>query len=168
MSNSLALINRVIAEHKNISRHVKLVGDSVPDREALAALEKAYGDFAPDQMKALSEKLVKLQQSLSALDEGLKNHFAFEEEILPSLLGELLMRWLSIEHDEIKSKINEAKSEAATTRLEGLNRDELLFKGFNLQKIIDNMGWLIEEHASKEETLLGMIKKALESPKYRG
>jgi len=162
MLDSLAIINKVIEEHQAIRGHIKLVGDSVPDQEALTALDKARADFIPGRFEVLTEKQEKLQQTLNFLDEGLKNHFAFEGKALPPLLGKLPMRGLVLEHREIKNKIDEAKSIVASTKLEGLSREELLSREAHIQQVITSICLLVEEHATKEEAMLDMVRKALE------
>ena len=162
MLDKLAIINRVIAEHQTIGQHVKLVGDSVSDEEALKSLEGTRSDWIPGRLEAVSEKQKRLQQTMNALDEGLRRHFAFEEKALPPLLGELLIQSLILEHREIKEKIDEAKSTAADTKLEGLSRDELLSEEAHMQHIVANIGHLVEEHAAREEAVLAMVKRALE------
>lgn len=162
MLDKLAIINRVIAEHQTIGQHVKLVGDSVSDEEALKSLEGTRADWIPGRLEAVSEKQKRLQQTMNALDEGLRRHFTFEEKALPPLLGELLTQSLILEHREIKEKIDEAKSTAADTKLEGLSRDELLSEEAHMQHIVANIGHLVEEHAAREEAVLAMVKRALE------
>jgi hypothetical protein len=162
MLDNLAIINKVIEEHQAIREHIKLVGDSIPDQEALTALEKARADFIPGRLEVLTEKQEKLQQTLNFLDEGLKNHFAFEGEALPPLLGELPMRGLLLEHREIKNKIDKAKSIVASTKLEGLSREELLSREAHIQQSITGICQLVEEHATKEEAILDMVQRALE------
>lgn len=162
MQDKLAVIKRIIDEHQTIKEHVKLVGDSVSDQEALAALQKAHADFIPGRLEVVSEKQKKLQQTISALDEGLKNHFTFEEKVLPPLLGKLVMQALVLEHGEIKNEIDEAKSVVADTKLEGLSREELLSKESHMQQMIDSICQLVEEHAAKEEAILNMVQRALE------
>jgi hemerythrin len=162
MSDSLAVINRVIEEHQAIKQHVKLVGDTVSDQEALSSLGKARADWIPGRLELLSEKQKRLQQTMSALDEGLKNHFAFEEKALPPLLGTLLMRALVMEHKEIKEEIGKAKSAVASIKLEGLSRDQLLAQDGQIQQVVADLCQLVEEHASREELILAMIKRALE------
>ena len=162
MLDGLAIINRVIEEHQAIRKHIKLVGDSVPDREALTTLEKARADFIPGRLEVLTEKQEELQQTLNFLDEGLKNHFAFEGKALPPLLGELPMQGLLLEHREIRNKIDEAKSIVASTKLEGLSREELLSKEANIQQTITGLCQLVEEHTTKEEAILDMVQRALE------
>ena len=165
MLDSLAIINRVIEEHQRIREHVKLVGDSVNDPEALKSLEKARADWIPGRLEAVSEKQKRLQQTLSALGEGLKRHFDFEEEALPPLLGELLMQSLIIDHRAMMKGIDEAKSIAADIKIEGLSRDELLSKEASIQQMVNDICQLVEEHAAREETILEMVKRALEEKK---
>ena len=101
MSDELTTINRVITEHQQIRGYVKLVGDSVTDREALSSLQQARSDWVPGRLDILTEKQKKLAQTISTLEAGLKNHFAYEEKYLPPILGELFTRALLIEHQEI-------------------------------------------------------------------
>ena len=162
MEDYLAIIRRVIEEHQNIRGHVKLVGDSISDEEALTSLERARADWVPGKPELLAEMQKKLQQAISFLDEGLKNHFAFEGKALPPLLGELFMRAIILDHQEIMKEIDEAKSIAAETRLEGLSREELLSKESHIQQTISNICRLVEEHATKEEIILEMLQRALE------
>jgi len=136
MQDNLAIIRRVIDEHESIRGHVKLVGDSISDQEALP--------------------------SLGFLDEGLRNHFAYEEKVLAPLLGELFMRALVLDHQEIRKEIDVAKSIVTEAKLEGLSREELLNKESHIQQVIKNMCYLIEEHAYKEETILEMLQKVLD------
>ena len=60
-------------------------------------------------------------------------------------------------------EIIEVKSVAAEAKLEGLNREELLVQATNLQQKVSSTCFLIEEHATKEEAILDMLKRALES-----
>lgn len=162
MADNLTLVNRTIEEHHNIRGNIKLVGDSVSDLEALFSLQKARPDLilgSPDQ---LTEKQNKLQQTLSYLDEGLKNHFGFEEKLLPPLFGEFLMKALIIDHRAIKKQIDAAKSLVSDTKLEGLSQKELLSRKSRIQQKVDNILQLVEDHAAREETILQMLKRALE------
>lgn len=161
MEDGLAIINRIIEWHQAIRGHLKLVGDSISDAEAVASLEATQDDWIPGRPGILAGKQNKLQQGLSSLDEGLKNHFAFEEEVLPPLLGELFMRALMLDHREISVKIDEAKSIVADTRLEGLSREELMSTESHMQQLLSRLCDLVEEHATREETTLGMLQRAL-------
>ena len=162
MKDHLATIKRIIEWHQTIRGHVKLVGDAISDQEALICMETARTDWIPGRLEAVSEKRNRLQQTLGFLSEGLANHFAFEEKVLPPLLGELFMRALILDHNEIRKEIDQAKSIIAHKRLEGLKRDKLLAEEADIQQAVDSMGQLVEEHTAREETLLEMLKRALQ------
>jgi len=162
MPDSLATIRKVIEEHQLIRGHLKLVGDTVSDREAVADLEEARIDWIPGRPQSLVEIKENLQQALSSLDEGLKNHFTFEEEALPPLLGEVFMKAIRLDHQEIMKALQQAKTMSTDTKLVGLSRDELMHKEAETQQTINNLCQLVEEHASKEETILEMLQKGLE------
>lgn len=161
MLDNLAIINKVIEEHQIIRGHVKLVGDSTSDQEAIASLTGARADWIPGRPEILAEKQKRLQQALSFLDEGLKNHFAFEERVLPPLLGDLFVRAITLDHREIIKEIDEAKSLVTDIKLEGLSRDELLSKESHIQQVIERITDLVEDHAIEEEVVLGMAERAL-------
>jgi len=163
MSDNLVVIKRIREAHNTIKGHLKLVGDTVTDIEALFSLQKAHAGWSLSSTEALAENQRKLQQTLSALEEGLKNHFGLEEKALPPLLGELLMLALTLEHQEIAKLIGKAKSMVTDTKLEGLSQEKLLSKKSEIQRVIGNILQTVEEHAAKEETLLKMVQKALES-----
>jgi hypothetical protein len=162
MGDNLAIIRRIIEEHRAIRGHIKLIGDSTSDREAMNALARARADWIPGRQEILSEKQKRLQQTLGFLDEGLKNHFAFEARYLPPLLGELLMRALLLDHGEIRKEIDGAKSMVTDTKLEDLSREDLLSKESRINRIINNLCQVVEEHATNEEILLEMLERALE------
>lgn len=162
ISDQLAIITRVIEWHQTIRDHVKLVGDSVTDQEALSSLQRARADWVPGRLDILAEKQKKFQQAISLLEEGLRNHFTYEEEVLPPLLGELFMRALLMEHREIKRKINEAETVVANVKLDGLSREECLAKESDIQQVIGSLCQAIGEHATREETMLEMLQRALQ------
>ena len=165
MPDALAVITRVISEHHTIREHVKLAGDTVNDIEALFTLHRAQSGWSQTSITALIEKQNQLLQTISFLDQGLKNHFGFEEKALPPLFGELLMKAILHEHHEIDRQIETAKTTLANTKLEGLGQQELLSKRTVIQQNINNLCQAVEEHASHEEIVLSIIKKALEGNK---
>ena len=167
MSDNLAMIRSIIEAHNTIKGHLKLVGDSVTDLEAMFSLQKARAGWSLGSTEALAENQRKLQQTLSSLEEGLRNHFGLEEKALPPLLGELLILALTLEHQEIGKLIGEAKSVVTDSRLEGLSQEKLLSKKSEIQRLVSSILQMVEEHATKEETLLKMVQKALESKKSK-
>lgn len=162
MDDKLAIINKIIEAHQAIRGQTRLVGDSIVDRQALNILTRARADWIPGRLEILSEKQKKLQETLDFLREGLRNHFAYEARYLPQLLGELLMRALLLEHREVLRQIDEAKSMVADTKLEDLGREGLLSEESHIQQIVSTVSQVVEEHATREEVILDMLKRALE------
>jgi len=48
----------------------------------LSGLEKAHADWVPGRPEILTGAQNKLKQAIASLEEGLKNHFAFEGRVL--------------------------------------------------------------------------------------
>ena len=162
MPDALAVVRKVISEHHAIRGHIKLAGDTVNDIEALFTLQRTQSGWSQTSITSLLEKRDQLLQAISFLEEGLKNHFDFEEKALPPLFGKLLMKAILYEHHEISGQIGSAKTILANIELEGLDQRELLSKKSVIQQNIHNLRQIVEEHAQHEETILNMIKKALE------
>lgn len=135
------------------------------DIEALLTLQRTQSGWSQTSITALVEKRDQLLQMISFLEEGLKNHFDFEEEALPLLFGKLLMKAIMHEHHKISGQIGSAKTTLANIELEGLDQRELFSKKSVIQQSIDSLCQTVEEHAQHEEAILGMMKKALERDK---
>lgn len=165
MPDALAVITRVISEHHAIMEHVKLAGDTVNDIEALLTLHRTQSGWSQSSAQALIKKQNQLQQTIGLLDQGLKNHFVFEETVLLPLFGELLAEAILHEHHEIFKQIESAKTTLANIKMEGLEQQELLSKKAEIQRTFDHLCQAVEEHAGHEEIILSMIKKALEESK---
>jgi hemerythrin len=162
MADPLATLNKVRSEHLNIRRHLKLVGDSVGDVEAMNSLQGERAEWVPGRPHALDEKQKKLQQTLSFLDEGLRNHFALEEKDLAPLAGDLFMRALILDHREIMKHVDDTRSMVDSMDVDGLTREQLLSKESQVQQAIEHVRGLIQDHAAREETLLNMLERALQ------
>jgi len=159
--NKLEAIQKIQEEHISFRENIKLAGDSVSDPEALASLMRARSDWTPGQADGTPAGQEKLQGTLSYLEEGLKNHFSFEEELLPPILGEVLMRGLKLDHSRIRAEIDTAKSKIVDVKLDRLSRDELLSAQARVKQLIDNIGQIVERHAADEEALLRFAETAI-------
>lgn len=158
----LAIIRRIMDEHKAVVERFKLAGESLNDREALTGLEKVREDLMADFKSTAFEKQEKLEQALTLLENGLKNHYDFEEEALPFLMGELLTEALTLEHKQLLSGIEQARSVIKSVRLEGLSRDEQLNEESVMYGLINRLRRQKEDHLNREEAILIMLQKALE------
>jgi len=163
MTDTLHVIERAIEEHHHIRTSLKHAGDSFTDIEAMFALHKEYARWSQSSVKELKEKQGELLKAIGTLEQGLKRHFGYEEESLPPLLGEVLMKSIRQEHGEIAGLLKKAKDSLGQLALEGLDQRELLSKKAEIQFSIHQIIEIVEEHAAHEETILRMIKKALEA-----
>ena len=161
MLDQLNIIRRLIDEHQKIRESMKLVGDQLSDREAVMALEREHGEWIPGRLEALPQKQERLVQTLSMLEEGLKNHYTFEEKVFSSLMGELLAEAFMLDHYELLQEITRVKAMVANTNLEGLSREETLSAQSHIQQAIDSIHQSKEEHTAIEEHILYMIESAL-------
>jgi hemerythrin len=160
MADYLVTIRRIIEEHHKIKSGVAQVGESANDLAAIFSLQRAYSTWSQSSLEALAQKQDKLKETINLMAEGLDRHFSFEEEYLPPIFGEILMRALLFEHHKIRQKLAKTKS-TVNTRLEGLGRRELLTQRTHIQHIIDDVRQAIEEHANCEEVILHMLERAL-------
>ena len=163
MADALAVITRAISEHHAIRQHVRLAGDSVNDIEALITVQRAQTGWSQSSIAALEEKRNQMQQAISFLDEGLRNHFGFEERALPPFFGDLLMKAILREHHTIAGQIESARAAVSNITLEGLEQRALLSQKSAIQAAVNQLCQAIEEHAQHEEIILNMMKKALET-----
>ncbi len=63
MQNQLVVIDQVIAEHRNIREHVKLVGDRINDVEAMFSLQRVDSTWAQSSIEMLLVKQKQLIQT---------------------------------------------------------------------------------------------------------
>ena len=163
MSDKLVVVRHLLDEHQTVRQHMKLVGDSLSDQEAISALQKAHADWIPGRPgAALPEKQKRLYQLMSSLEEGLTNHFDHEERVLPPILGKLLMAALGLDHRDLKEEIDKAKSIVANLGIEESSREELLSKESRMREMLGSIIRNKAEHLDKEEILLDMARRALE------
>lgn len=163
----LAALECVVGEHERIRGHLKLVGDSLSDREAVQTVEKSRINLLENISQPLSVRLEAVLKALATLAEGLKNHYAFEEAELPPILGEVLTRAMEIEHKELLEEIESAKSVLLRTKLEGLTEDEKIVEQALIIGLLDRIERKKQDHMQAEETVLKMARVALEAGRNR-
>ena len=161
MTDALEVIKKVISEHSKITDNIKLTAGTMNDIDAIFALEttKRETAWSSTSVTELIKKRDQLIQTINLLKDGLKNHFDYEEKVLPLLFGELLMKAILREHHEILGQIENAQT--TLNNLEGLDQDELLSKSSVVLQIINKLLQTVGDHKNHEETALNMMKKLL-------
>ena len=160
--DKLELLNKIIAAHQVIRGSLSSVGVAVADREAMFSLEKEQSHWTPGQPGDLAQKHAKCEEAMGQLGQALKEHFAMEERHLPSLFGDLLMRGLLLEHRDLIEGLERARAMVAASNPEGLSREQSLERQSNIRVVIENLSRRVEDHASQEEIIFDMLKRALE------
>ena len=162
MPDALEVITSVISEHRKITEHIKLSRDTMNDIDAIFSLQttKIKAAWSMTSVNDLIEKQGQLLQTINLLEDGIKNHFGYEEKVLPLVFGELLIKTILHEHQKISGQIENAKT--TLINLKGLDPDDLFSKRLVLLQSINNLCHTVEDHAHHEETALNMMKKAIE------
>ena len=165
MTDALEVIKKVISEHSKITDHIKLTAGTMNDIDAIFALEttKRETAWSSTSVTELIKKRDQLLQTIGLLEDGLKNHFDYEEKALPLVFGELLMKPILHEHHEILVQIENAKT--TLINLERLDQDELSSNRTVVLESVNSLCQTVEDHAHHEETILNTMKKALEEHK---
>jgi hypothetical protein len=164
MPDHLETINKAITEHHDIRENVPLTEGTVTDVEALFVLRQAYAKWSqctPEELAAMQQQLL---ETLNSVEQGLRIHWNYEEKALPPVFGEVLMKALVYEHNEITGRIKAARAVLTGNKLDGLEQQELLSRKTAIHEAINHVLQVIEEHSNHEEMIFKMMKKALEGP----
>ena len=153
-------IQYISTEHTNIRRTVNSVGNAMTDLDTLFRLEAERFNLSLAPLQILSEKSARLAKIIDNLWKDLKEHFSYEEENLPDVLGDTLSKALKIEHAEIAREMEHVKNILTNSSFDGLTQPEMLAKKANLQQAIGKLCLMIEEHAKDEDVIIKLVKKA--------
>jgi hypothetical protein len=160
--DNLEIIRQVLAQHKVISGQLKSAGDTVSDMEALLRLEIARTDLTMGFQSKLAEKRSRLQQIMAPIDRGLRKHYAFEEEMLPPLLGRVLTEALVFEHQQLLLQMEQTISFLQGIEVEGLTRAEEMKKESLIYDRLDTLRRHKLDHLNREEAVLFTLQNVIE------
>ncbi len=107
MAEKLYGVNKIDLEHQAIKVQLESVIGSIKD---LTREEAGHADLRQDKSISTPPRTWELQQKISYLDEGLKSHYAREEDLLNPHLGDWLMQGIVKEHREIENYLDKVKS----------------------------------------------------------
>ena len=162
MPEALQVINSVLAQHFAITETIKTTGERMNDVDAVFGIQRTAYQTANSAFSVsnLVEKRDNLLNTINILEEGLKKHFAYEEKVLPLVLGELLMKDLLHDHSNIFGQIDFVKT--ILIKLDKISRDEQNSKRIELVQDVNKLSDIVVNHAHYEEKILEMIKKVFE------
>jgi hypothetical protein len=163
MLDALAVINRVIEEHRRIRGNLKQAGASVADIETLFTLHKVSAGWSQSSVKEIADKQAELSGAVDLLWKGLRQHFGFEENTLPGVLEEAVMKTILEEHKKIAGMISGFKTSLTEGWPEGLDQPQMLTRKAMIQQSMHQIIEAVEEHSQYEEAILNGMKTALEA-----
>lgn len=167
MEEALALIDKIIEEHKTIIQRIQTLEQVANDAEAISGLEKAKDAFMPGRFEQ-KQGLQKLQEILEAIDHGIQAHFDREETGLLAAFEkygdkELVSAWhsLLLEHEDLRNRLTHSKKHVAELTGGGLSRHLWEASAHGMRAHISHTRKLLEAHAEIEQELLQKLQSEL-------
>jgi len=167
MEKALALIDKIIEEHKTIIQRVQTLEQIAGDAEAIVGLEKAKATFMPGRFEQ-EPGLKKLQESLETVTQGLQAHFSREEvgllgtfekygnkELAPAL------RSLLLAHEDLRNRLAHSKKQVAELVSGRLSRQVWEASAHDMRAYISHTRKLLEAHAQIEQELFHKLRTEL-------
>ena len=168
MKEALALIDKIIDEHKVIRQGAQALEQAVNDVEAISGLENAKDAFMPGRHEQ-KQGLQKLQETLGTVEKGIQAHFNREETGLLSVFEkhgdkELVsaLRSLLLEHEDLRNRIAHTERHVAELTSGGLSRHLWEASAHDMRAHISHTRKLLEAHAGIEQELLHRMRQHLQ------
>ncbi len=167
MNEALALIDKMIEEHKQIIGKFRSLEQVANDAQALFALDRAKEGFMPGRFDQ-RQGLLKLEESLEIIDQRVQAHFNREEtglltvfekhgdQMLVSALQSLLA-----EHAEIRKRLAHSKKHVAELMVGELSRHVWDASAHDVRAHISHTWRLFQSHAQSEQKLFQTLRDQL-------
>lgn len=167
MADLLAIIEKIIEEHKIILADFQVFENVINDAGALMSLEKGKDVFKPGQFSP-REGLIKLNQIHNTVTVGIEAHFNREETALLKAFLDYgqadfvtALKKLLNEHLDIRNELKVLKGHIEELQTEKLSRMLWESKGYDLRARIGQLHKTMATHAASEQVLLHQIQEAL-------
>jgi len=171
MSETLALVEQILDEHKQIHGSFEKLGNIGSDAAAAAELgtEKTKDYFVPKSLDDKGEGHKRWMGLLEAIEDGLKAHFEREETALAAAfkregtqeLADALDKLLA-EHKTINEHVDKLKKNAADVASGGEKIEVWEGSGWGMKTNVETLRDEIMAHADRERVLLGKMKDHLQ------
>jgi hypothetical protein len=165
MADILAIIDRIIEEHKIILAEFQTLEGVANDAGAIMTLERTKDAFMPGRASSL-DGLQNLDDMRSKVTAGLEAHFNREETALLDAFQEYgqadlvaSLKNLLLQHTEIRSGLSDFKRQIAELRNEKLSRNLWETKGYDIRAGINQLHKTMASHAADEQKLLHKIQQ---------
>jgi len=169
MEEVIALIDKIIEEHKTIFQEFQTLEQIADDAEAIISLDKAKEKFMPgrfDEKQGLEE----LEKLLKKTEQGIQAHFKREEGALLNAFEKhgdrklaSALHLLLIEHKTLTDRLVYSKQDVAKLTSGGLSRGVWEATGYDMRAYLSHTRRLFETHAEMEQELLHTLRSELTS-----
>ena len=173
MKETVALIDRLIAEHKVISERVESLEQAANDISILVDLKEARETFVPGRFDQ-NQSLQKLQELLETIDQGLQAHFNREETTLLAAVekhGErkivTALNSLLLEHTDLRNRLAHSQEHIAELMSGELARHQWDASANDMRAHLSHTKKLLEAHAAMENELFVELRRHLKGENDR-
>jgi iron-sulfur cluster repair protein YtfE (RIC family) len=171
MDETVAMIDKLIAEHKVIIKDAQSLERVANDASALVELEDAKDTFVPGRFDQ-KQNLQKLQESIAAIDRGLQEHFNREETALLVAFEKhgdtklvTALNSLLLEHKDLINRLAHSKEHINELVNGGLGRHQWEASANDMRAHLSHTRKLLEAHAAIENELFVELRQHLKRKK---
>lgn len=102
-----------------------------------------------------------LQLALSFLAEGIQRHYSHEEQVMPPLFGELLMKAIIVEHRQIQAQLDRVTSLINDAVQKAGLQQNISSENQAIRLIIEEVCQKIETHGLIEDAIFTLLKNVV-------
>jgi hemerythrin-like domain-containing protein len=167
VDSTVELIDRLIEEHKIITRRADSLEKVVNDAGLLSGLKETRAAFTPDELTP-GENLKKLDEMLAAIESRLERHFKTEETVLKPAVArygnEKLVNALNallFEHSDLRDRMLHSRERVDELRGGNLDpaRRDASARDFGVY--LNHSRKLLETHAARENHFFNELRRHL-------
>lgn len=173
MDEAIALIDKIISEHKVILKEAQTSEQLANDATALAELAGAKEVFMPGRFDQ-GQSLQKCQESLEKIGKMLQGHFGREETGLLATFEKhgdrklvTALTTLLTEHKSLTKRLGDSKDQVAQLMSGGMARHRWEASAHDMRAHLSHTWKLLEAHASLENDLLVRLRRHLKGENDR-
>ncbi len=163
----LALIEKIIEEHRQILRKVDTSVQVANDASAMRELEAGREAFMPGRF-GQQPGLQQLRDLMEMIDRGLRAHFNREETALPMAVEQYgneemasALHDLLLEHEDLRDRLARSKKQVAALYHGSLSRHVWEASAHDMRAYITHTRKLLGAHTGFEKKLLATLRNRL-------
>lgn len=173
MEDVIALIDKIIEEHKTLFQDFQNLEQLANDAKAIVGLDKAKEKFMPGRFEN-KQGLEELEKLLKRIEQGIQAHFKREEGALLNAFekhgGKRLssaLHLLLVEHKTLSDRLDYSKQDVGKLKSGSLSRGVWEPTGYDMRAHINQTRRLFEVHAEMEQELLHTLRSELSGISHR-